>query len=71
VLYTDGVSEAANAAGDMFDEERLYEAVAAMPAVLTAREVAERLLATLHDFLDGTEPQDDITLVVVKVPETA
>ncbi len=71
VLYTDGVSEAANAAGDMFAEDRLYEAVAAMPAGLTAREVADRLLGTLHDFLDGTEPQDDITLVIVRVPETA
>jgi sigma-B regulation protein RsbU (phosphoserine phosphatase) len=71
VLYTDGVSEAANAAGDMFAEERLYEAVAAMPGELTAREVAERLLGTLRDFLDGTEPQDDVTLVVVRVPATA
>jgi sigma-B regulation protein RsbU (phosphoserine phosphatase) len=71
VLYTDGVSEAANAAGEMFDEARLYGVVAAMPGGLTAREVAERLLATLHDFLDGTEPQDDVTLVVVRVPEGA
>lgn len=69
VLYTDGVSEAANAAGEMFDEERLYEAVAAMPSALSAREVAERLLAILHGFLDGTEPQDDVTLLVVKVPD--
>jgi phosphoserine phosphatase RsbU/P len=69
VLYTDGVSEAANAAGVLFDEERLYEAVAAMAPELTAREVAERLLGRLHDFLDGTEPQDDVTLLVVRVPE--
>ena len=69
VLYTDGVSEAANAAGEMFDESRVYDVVDAMPPGLTAREVAERLLAALHGFLDGVEPQDDVTLVVVRVPE--
>jgi sigma-B regulation protein RsbU (phosphoserine phosphatase) len=71
VLYTDGISEAANAHGLQFGEERLYEVLAAMPRALSAREVAERLLGTLHDFLDGTEPQDDITLMVLKVLETA
>jgi len=71
VLYTDGISEAANAAGDQFGEERLYEAVAAVPLALNAREAAERLLGTLRDYLDGTEPQDDITLVVLKVLEPA
>ena len=71
VLYTDGISEATNAAGVPFDEDRLYGAVSAMPRALPAREIAERLLATLRDFLDGTEPQDDLTLVVLKVLEPA
>jgi len=69
VLYTDGVSEAMNAAGEMFGDERLHDAVAAVPAHLGARAVAEGLLEGLHTFLDGTEPQDDVTLVVVRVPE--
>jgi sigma-B regulation protein RsbU (phosphoserine phosphatase) len=69
VLYTDGISEAMDRGGLLFGEERIYEAVNAMPGALSAREVAERLLATLHDFLDGVEPQDDITVVVLKVPE--
>ena len=42
-----------------------------MPRALSAREVAERLLGTLRGFLDGTEPQDDITLLVLKVLEPA
>ena len=69
VLYTDGISEAADAAGEQFGEERLYEALSAMPRALPAREVAERLLGTLREFLDGTEAQDDITLMVLKVLE--
>ena len=71
VFYTDGVSEARNATGHMFGEERIYEAVGAMSRNLSAREITERLLGTLHDFLNGTEPQDDVTLVVLRVPEGA
>jgi sigma-B regulation protein RsbU (phosphoserine phosphatase) len=71
VLYTDGISEAANAAGLLFEEQRLYDAVAAVPRGLSARAVAEGLLATLREFLDGTEPQDDITLIVLRVLEPA
>ncbi len=69
VLYTDGISEAALASGEQFGEERLYAALAAMPAALPACEVAARLLATLRGFLDGVEPQDDITLLVLRVLE--
>jgi phosphoserine phosphatase RsbU/P len=69
VLYTDGISEAADAAGEQFGEERLYAALSAMPRTLSARDVAERLLATLREFLDGVEAQDDITLLVLKALE--
>jgi sigma-B regulation protein RsbU (phosphoserine phosphatase) len=69
VLYTDGISEAADASGEQFGEERLYAALAAMPRTLPAREVTGRVLATLREFLDGTEAQDDITLLVLKVLE--
>ena len=71
VLYTDGISEAADATGEQFGEERLYETLSAMPSALPAREVTERVLATLREFLDGTEAQDDITLMVLKVLEPA
>jgi sigma-B regulation protein RsbU (phosphoserine phosphatase) len=71
VLYTDGISEAADATGEQFGEERLYAALSALPRTLPAREVTERVLATLREFLDGTEAQDDITLLVLKVLEPA
>jgi sigma-B regulation protein RsbU (phosphoserine phosphatase) len=71
VLYTDGISEAADASGELFGEERLYAVLSAMPRTLPAREVTERVLATLREFLDGTEAQDDITLLVLKVLEPA
>jgi len=71
VLYTDGITEAADAGGEQFGEDRLYAALSAMPRTLPAHDVAEHLLATLRGFLDGTEAQDDITLMVLKVLEPA
>ena len=69
VLYTDGITEAMNGRGEMFGEQRLCEAVEAMPRGVSAREVADRLHRALREFLDGREPQDDLTLLVLRVTE--
>ena len=71
VLYTDGVNEAQDKDGQLFGEERIYQAIESLPRDLCAKDVADRLLATLGEFLDGTEPQDDITLMVLRVLEPA
>ena len=42
-----------------------------MPRGLPARAVAERLVERLGEFLDGVEPQDDVTLLVLRVLEPA
>jgi hypothetical protein len=36
---------------------------------MAARDVADRVLANLHEFLGDVEPQDDITLLVLRVLE--
>jgi len=69
VLYTDGISEAADPTGEQYGEQRLCECVAAQPPGLAARDVAERVLIDLREFLAGTEAQDDITLLVLRVME--
>ena len=71
VFYTDGISEAMNADGELFGEQRLCEVMDAIPRDLPAREVAERMLAALREFLGEMEPQDDMTLLVVRVLEPA
>jgi serine phosphatase RsbU (regulator of sigma subunit) len=69
VFYTDGITEAADAKNELFGEDRLYAAVAALPADLGARAVTEGILAAVRAFLDGVEPNDDMTVVVLRVLE--
>jgi hypothetical protein len=67
VFYTDGISEAANADNELFGEQRLTALVAALTPGLPASEIAERILAGVRAHLDGVEPGDDMTLVVLRV----
>ena len=69
VLYTDGVTEAANPRGELYGEERLYELVASLPPSLTCEQVTDRILAGVRAHLDGRDAGDDITLMVVRVLE--
>ena len=69
VLYTDGITEAVNAEGELYGEERLYAVIAGLPHDLSAREVADRILGELEVFRNGVEALDDITLMVLRVLE--
>lgn len=63
-IFTDGVSDATNAAGERFGERRVLDAVIAQrgqpPSV-----IVDTVMALVESF--GTEPADDRTLLVLKV----
>lgn len=65
VLVTDGVTEARHD-GDQFGEDRLKEAIARARAT-TASELADALEAAVLDYL-GTVNQDDVAIVVLRLP---
>jgi serine phosphatase RsbU (regulator of sigma subunit) len=67
VFYTDGINEAARADGELFGEERIVECVTALPREHGARETVEHVLETVRLFLDGVEPGDDMTVMVLRV----
>ncbi len=71
VLYTDGISEATNAHGELFGEDRVGEFVRSLPPSLDARAIGERVLAEVEHHLGQVEAQDDRTLVVLRVCESA
>ena len=65
VLYTDGVTEARDAAGDMFGIERLQRTIAA------CEPEPQRVVTTLERALElhrkGTTPRDDQTILVIRI----
>ncbi len=66
VLFTDGLTEAMNPAGEQFGTDRLRAVmsdVAAQPAAV----IVERVFAAVDAHLGGATPLDDMTLVVAKV----
>ncbi len=71
VCYTDGVTEAANAQNEQFGEERLYQLMDGLPSGCGPREITDRLLGELSSFLGDVEPQDDVTLLVLRALEPA
>ncbi|MGH2567531.1 MAG: SpoIIE family protein phosphatase [Bacteroidota bacterium] len=65
VLFTDGVSEAMNAGGNDFTEERLEETIRAT-TYSSAQEVIGHIQRELHVYTQGTPQSDDITMLVLK-----
>jgi sigma-B regulation protein RsbU (phosphoserine phosphatase) len=66
VLYTDGVTEAANQHDEMFGEERLRNTVRA-EAGSSAQDLMEKILEEVKSFCGDWPQSDDITLMVIKV----
>ncbi|QQS46099.1 MAG: SpoIIE family protein phosphatase [Acidobacteriota bacterium] len=65
VMYTDGVTEAVNAANEMYGEERLTQLVR-RHAGLPAEEIKSMILEDVITFTSGLPQGDDITLIVLK-----
>ena len=65
VLFSDGVTDAENPAGDQYGEERLLEALAGSER-RTADEILDRVLASVRAFAAEQPPADDVTVLVIR-----
>jgi sigma-B regulation protein RsbU (phosphoserine phosphatase) len=65
MVYSDGVTDAMNAAGEFYDDSRLRQLFPGLHA-LTARDAGQRILASVDAFIGATRPYDDLSLVVLK-----
>lgn len=65
-VYTDGVTEALNEAGEEFGEKRLMETLS-VAANLSADEVSAELVRSIRDWCLAAPQHDDLTFVVLKV----
>jgi PAS domain S-box-containing protein len=66
ILASDGLIEAKKTTGEMFGFSRFEEAINRGPTT-NAAAMAHHLQAAVMDFTQGTEPHDDITLLVIRV----
>ncbi|MFY9824687.1 MAG: PP2C family protein-serine/threonine phosphatase [Thermoanaerobaculia bacterium] len=67
VLYTDGLLKARDNAGREYGRDRLVKALDRAGKGARAAEIREAALSDLALFRGGTESEDDMTLVVVRV----
>jgi sigma-B regulation protein RsbU (phosphoserine phosphatase) len=65
LFYTDGVTEAMNAADEMFGDERLA-AVLAAHRDEPAEAIAVAIEAAVQDFIGDAPQYDDVTLILLK-----
>ncbi len=65
VLYTDGVTEAMNPAGELLREEHLENILRELNGK-TAQEEVGHILHSTRQFMNGANQADDITILVIK-----
>ena len=63
IMFSDGVTEACDAEGREFGEDRLLSSVTASG---TAPEILRGILGRVEDFCQGTAQSDDITVAVTR-----
>jgi len=65
VLFTDGVVEAFNAAGEEFSDSRWTNVIRGLPR-LSAQDALRLLMKNVEDFVGTTRQSDDITCLVLQ-----
>ncbi len=65
VMFTDGITEAMNPAGELFSEERLEDALRSFGGGNAIDEV-NHILQTTRQFVNGAGQSDDITILVIQ-----
>jgi sigma-B regulation protein RsbU (phosphoserine phosphatase) len=61
-VYTDGITEYQNSAGDLYGTNRFYKTINALQGQPVA-EIVDQSIKSLMDFGNSAKPQDDITLL--------
>lgn len=60
-MYTDGINEAESADGQFFGDDRLIEAIKAMPTSATVTEIVNGVVKSVDAFAQGAPQADDMT----------
>ncbi|MBU0982619.1 MAG: SpoIIE family protein phosphatase [candidate division Zixibacteria bacterium] len=66
-LYTDGVTEANNPAGDMFGDDR-WDELARSCRTLSATESCKAVQTAIREFRGAAAQSDDVTVLLLEIP---
>tara|TARA_B100001778_G_scaffold136795_1_gene112576 strand:- start:11 stop:1042 length:1032 start_codon:yes stop_codon:yes gene_type:complete len=67
VMFTDGINECRNQAGEELSGEQLESLLTGLAALPVTENIADRIVAELERFTAGRGFEDDVTLVVLTV----
>ena len=70
IFYTDGVTEAMNIRGELYGLSRLTDIVSESHQ-LSSKKLVDKVINDISEFSAGIEPNDDITLIVLKACKNA
>lgn len=65
-VFSDGITEAANAAQELYGRTRLSAALDGIPEAATAEYVMEAVRKSVHTYVADAEPSDDLTIMVLR-----
>jgi sigma-B regulation protein RsbU (phosphoserine phosphatase) len=65
-LFTDGITEASDAEGRLFEESRLEESLR-VSAGAPAREIVDASIARVREFVGDTPQSDDIAAMAIRL----
>lgn len=67
VAYTDGVTEAENAAMEQYGNERLLQKIGSLDRNMDNKTVVDQIYHSVLDFADGNPQNDDITIMCITI----
>jgi len=65
IFCSDGVIEATNEAGDMYQTDRLLEVLRQADVGISAQKMVDLIVGDVTAFVGDVEPSDDMTVVVL------
>lgn len=66
LLYTDGVTEAANLNDELFSDERLLNVITGMQPITNISELTKELLQHIESYAGSMPQSDDITIMAIE-----
>lgn len=66
LLVSDGVPDAKNSTGEFLGRQAIARTLQHLPQDLSAKQIHDRLIQSIHAFTSPSKPQDDVTIVIIR-----